>query len=144
MSYLEPDLCSLVGSFMTHASLWWRLLEISGFDGRLLQRKVPGEGACLHAGVSDNFSPMPVFVWFLFGFFVCFSVHSLSLLCSIVTRLFVGIVARLAIFSLFRLCLNVNSGLNVVYIMFVCCLDSCFQSDFFWLRMYEVLYLYSL
>jgi hypothetical protein len=37
---------------MTHASLWWRSLEIGGFGGRLLQREVPGEGACLHALVS--------------------------------------------------------------------------------------------
>jgi hypothetical protein len=47
MSSLEPDLCSSAGSFMTRASLWQRSLEIGGFGGRLLQREVPDEGACL-------------------------------------------------------------------------------------------------
>jgi hypothetical protein len=78
MSSLEPDLCSSAGSFMTHASLWWRSLEIDGFGGSLLQREVPSEGVCLHALVPVTaFSRRRfrlVFVWvflFVFLFTVC-------------------------------------------------------------------------
>jgi hypothetical protein len=73
MSSLESDLYSSARSFMTCASLWQRLLEISGFGGRLLQMEVPDEGACLqftHAAAGYSFFPTPIFVWFLFGFFI--------------------------------------------------------------------------
>jgi hypothetical protein len=81
MSSLEPDLCSSAGSFMTRASLWQRSLEIGGFGGRLLQREVPDEGACLQftrAGAGDSFFPTQVSFGICLGFF-CFSVHSLLL-----------------------------------------------------------------
>jgi len=74
MSSLELDMCSSVGSFMTRASLWWRLLEVGGFDGRLLHREVLSEGACLHAFVLvTTFSQRwfrLVFVW-VFCLFFC-------------------------------------------------------------------------
>jgi len=75
------------------------MVEIGGFGGRLLQREVPGEGACLHALVSVTaFSRCGfrlVYVW-VFCFFFWFTVCLCN--CSIVTGLFVGIVVRLAIF----------------------------------------------
>jgi hypothetical protein len=49
------------------------MMEISGFDSRLLQREVPGEGACLHALVSvTTFFPMPVSFGFCLGFLFVF------------------------------------------------------------------------
>jgi hypothetical protein len=49
------------------------MVEIGGFGGRLLQREVPGEGACLHALVSVTaFSRCGfrlVYVWVFCFFF---------------------------------------------------------------------------
>jgi hypothetical protein len=75
MSFLEPDLCSSAGSFMTHASLWWRSLEIGCFGNHLLQREVPDEGACLQftrASAGDSFFPSPVLFGFCLGFLFVF------------------------------------------------------------------------
>jgi hypothetical protein len=75
MSSLEPDLCSSAESFMTRVSLQQRSLEIGGFGGRLLQREVPDEGACLlftRAGAGDSFFSTPVSFGFCLVFFFVF------------------------------------------------------------------------
>jgi hypothetical protein len=75
MSSLESDLCFSAGSFMTRTSLWWRSLEIGDFGGRLLQREVPDEGACLQftrVGAGDNFFPTPVSFGFCLSFLFVF------------------------------------------------------------------------
>jgi hypothetical protein len=55
------------------------MVEIGGFNGRLLQMEVPGEGACLQAPTSVTVSSRRMFGLVFVWIFIYFSVHSLPL-----------------------------------------------------------------
>jgi hypothetical protein len=71
------------------------MVEISGFNGRLLQREVLGECECLHAPITA-FSTHVSF-GFCLGFYFIFCSQS-AFVSSIVIGLFIDMVARLAHF----------------------------------------------